>query len=421
MSLYKLRWLLPGIVLIVYARSLLGSFQYDDFNVIVHNAAVHDLSHWHRGLRPLLKLTYALNWALHPAPMGFLAVNVGLHALNAWLVFELILALAPRLDLRERSERAAFLGALVFALHPVQTEAVAYVSGRSAALMATCFLGALLLFLRGHRFGPLACFGLAVATKETALVLPAVALLVFAGAPAQERKPILRACLALGSLLALGLLLHPSYGRLLRFSFELRDASAQVQAALAGIAYLLQKLVWPLGLNIDPPLAHPGGWTGETLTWGLLLLGLLTLALATGRRRPWLGIGIGWFLLTLLPTQGPVPRLDLANERHLYLPLAGVALIVAGLAEEARLRRVLGAACLLLGIGTFVRIGDYRTEIRLWESSLRAAPANARAQNNLGTALALAGRREEAREAFRQALRLRPNYALARENLRGLE
>lgn len=416
---------LLGIVALAHGRALGGVFQYDDFNVIVHNAAVHDLGHWHRGLRPLLKLSYALNWALNPAPWGFLLVNVALHALNTWLVFELILALAPRLGLRERPEQAAFLGALLFALHPVQTEAVAYVSGRSASLMATFFLGALLLALRG-RFGwGLVCFALAVATKETALVLPAVALLVVAGTPAQERKPMLRPFLALGGLLALGLLLHPSYGRLLRFSFALRDAPAQLQGALAGFGYLLRKLIWPVGLNIDPPLAHPGGWTAEALAWGLLLLGLVALALATWRRCPWLSLGILWFLVALLPTQGPVPRLDLANERHLYLPLAGVALIGAGLAEAARLHQwlppLLAAACLLLGVGTFLRIGDYRTEIRLWESSLRAAPANARAQNNLGTALALAGRREEAREAFRQALRLRPDYELARKNLRSVE
>ncbi len=424
MTLGAARGTLLGAVLLAYARSPWGAFQYDDFNVIVHNAAVHDLSHWGGGLRPLLKLTYALNWAASPAPWGFLLVNLALHALNTWLVFELIRALAPRLGLREGTELPALMGALVFALHPVQTEAVAYISGRSASLMATFCLASLLLSLRGRLAGALACFTLAAATKETALVLPALAIWIHKDSAPADRRRMLGAFLALGVAMSLVVLLHPGYGRLLAFSFALRGAAEQLQGALVGLAYLGRKLLWPAALNIDPPLAAHG-WTPEALAMLLLLGGLIAVAAAPARSRPWLGLGIGWFLLTLLPTQGPVPRLDLANERHLYLPLAGVALLVAGLSQEARLRRwapVIGAmACLALGAGTYARIGDYRTEIALWESSLRADPANARAHNNRGTALALAGRREEAREAYREALRIRPGYALAQENLRGIE
>lgn len=421
------RCVLLGAVLFAYARSPFGTFQYDDFNVLVHNAAVHDLGHWWGGLRPLLKLSYALNWAASPAPLGFLLLNLALHAVNALLVFELIRALLPE------EEGSALLGALVFALHPVQTEAVAYVSGRSTSLMASFFLGGLWLSLRArvasaspwHLPAGLLCFGLAAATKETALVLPAVAGLVHGKVEGPARRRILGAFLALGAVLLLGLLLHPGYRRLFHFSFELRGCGAQLHGALAGLAYLFRVLLWPVGLNIDPPLAAPRGWTSEGLATALAVIVLTGLALVAWRHRPWVAVGIGWFLLTLLPTQGPVPRLDLANERHLYLPMAGVALLVAGLCRAPRLRRWApagtAAMSLLLGVGTTRRIGDYRTEVALWESSIRADPANARAHNNLGAALALAGRREEAREAFRKALRLRPDYALAEENLRGIE
>ncbi|HJV23527.1 MAG TPA: hypothetical protein VJ570_12565 [Holophagaceae bacterium] len=410
---------------LAHGRGLRGVFQYDDFNVIVHNPAVHDLGHWHRGLRPLLTLSYALNWAADPGPFGFLCVNLALHALNILLVHELIRALAPRLGLGERAELPALAGALVFALHPVQTEAVAYVSGRSASLMATGFLAALLAVVRGRPVAALLGFGCAVAAKETALIFPAVVLILPDGDGEPAPRWVRRGIPILGLGLLGGLLLHPAYGRLVGFSLEVRGASAQLQSALVGFGYLGRKLLWPVGLNIDPPLAVPGGWTSGTASTLLILVGLGALAGAAARRRPWLAFGFSCFLLTLLPVLGPLPRLDPANERHLYLPLAGGAILVAGLCAEPRLRPwalpAAAVACGLMALGLQVRLGDYRSEIALWESSLRVAPDNARARNNLGTALALAGRRAEAQEAYREALRLRPDYTLARENLRGLE
>lgn len=428
MKARQARIVLGAAVLAAHGRSLGGAFQYDDFNVIVHNPTVHDLTRWHHGLRPLLKLTYALNWAVDTEAFGFLAVNVAIHLLNAGLVFELLRKLLPD---HEDNLLPALCGALAFGLHPVQTEAVAYVCGRSASLMATFFLGSLLFTLKA-REAPrpalplsfaLLCFLAAVLTKETALVLPALLLLLPRnGGPAGRRAT--GALLGLGALLVAGLLAHPAYRRLLGYSFGLRDLAAQVRGDLRGLAYLGGKLLWPTSLNIDPPLRVPEGWTPATLAALAGLALLVGIAVAARRRRPWLARGLAWILLTLLPVLGPVPRLDLANERFLYLPLVGVAWLVAGLCLEPALKRwappVALALAALLALGTHRRIQDYRTEAALWESSLRADPANARALNNLGTAYALEGRKAEAREAYRRALELRPDYALARENLRGL-
>src|SRR6185503_19414034 len=127
-------------VLLSYFNALGGVFQFDDYNVIVKNPDVHSLAAWRDsmpGIRALLKVSYALNWAIDARPFGFHLFNVLVHAINTVLVLRLLLAL------RKESvgpDFAALVGAMLFALHPVQTEAVTYVSGRSVSLMALFYL-----------------------------------------------------------------------------------------------------------------------------------------------------------------------------------------------------------------------------------------------------------------------------------------
>lgn len=134
-QLRPLAVLLPAVAL-AYANALVAGFQFDDFNIIVDNPAVHTLSAWWAGMpgiRPLLKLSYTLNWLADPHPIGFHAVNVLLHLLNVALVWRLTAHLPGRDGHEHGPERlrARVLTTLLFALHPIQTEAVTYVSGRS--------------------------------------------------------------------------------------------------------------------------------------------------------------------------------------------------------------------------------------------------------------------------------------------------
>lgn len=145
--------LLAGTVAVVYLNSFRGVFQFDDYNVIVDNGGVHAwgafLAGLPRGIRPLLKLTYTLNWTSGLGLFGFHLVNVGLHAANAVMLF----FLASRIGGPSISRFAALLPALLFAVHPVQTEAVTYISGRSVSLMAFFYLGSLLAYLGGGSGG----------------------------------------------------------------------------------------------------------------------------------------------------------------------------------------------------------------------------------------------------------------------------
>ena len=432
--------LLAGAVAVVYLNSFRGVFQFDDYNVIVDNGGVHTwgafLAGLPRGIRPLLKLTYTLNWTSGLGLFGFHLVNVTLHAANAVMLF----LLASRIGGPSVSRFAALLPALLFAVHPVQTEAVTYISGRSASLMAFFYLGSLLAYLRGRERGsrfllylasPI-LFLLAAASKEVALTLPFA--LILCEAARRERggwEEALRAqAVHWGLLAALAVLFlaHAGYGRLLEACFDIRGAAANLLTQVHGIGYLLSRLVMPHVLNIDPDLPVFSGGSPVLLPEALLLAALLAAGILGLEKRSLAGFGILWFFLHLVPTNSFIPRLDVANERQLYLASWGLFLAVAAgadlLREKRGARRVTAVAAVLvvaLGVLTVSRNTVYRSEVALWEDSARKSPGKARGWNNLGYAYQQAGRFRDAEAAYLRALRVDPGYALARGNLRGLK
>ena len=159
-----------------YLPSFAGVFHFDDYNVIVHYETVHSwqalAERWGGGVRPLLKATYTLNWTLGQGEFGFHLFNIAAHALNAVLLFFVGKELFPK------RENSILTAVLFFALHPAATEAVTYISGRSSSLMASFYLGALLVYLRGGHWSLSAfLFVGAAAVRETAVTLPAALLL----------------------------------------------------------------------------------------------------------------------------------------------------------------------------------------------------------------------------------------------------
>jgi tetratricopeptide (TPR) repeat protein len=431
--------LLVGAVAAVYLNSFWGAFQFDDYNVIVGNGAVQSwrafLAGLPHGIRPLLKLTYTLNWTSGLGLFGFHLVNVTLHAANAILLFRI----AQEIGGPSLSVSAALLAALLFAVHPVQTEAVTYISGRSVSLMAFFYLGSLLAWLRGRdrdsRFllyvASPALFLLAALSKEVALTLP-FALALAEGARRERagwKNALAAQAVHWGLLLLIGVLLvaHSGYGRLLEACFDIRGMGANLFTQLHGVSYLLSRLVLPHALTIDPDLPVFPGWSSALLPEALLLLLLLSAGVYAYRKRALAGFGILWFFLHLVPTNSFIPRLDVANDRQLYLASWGLFLALAAgldlLRETGGRKWVAGCAALLvavLGGFTVSRNTAYRSEVALWEDTVRKSPGKARVHNNLGYAYEREGRIPEARAAYLRALDVDPGYALARGNLEGL-
>lgn len=395
-----------------YLPSLGAVFQFDDYNVIVHYPTVHS---WQAlferaggGVRPLLKASYTLNWTLG---FGFSLFNIAVHAMNAALLFLIGANLF-------RDRRAAWIAALLFALHPAATEAVTYISGRSSSLMALFYLAAMLAYLHGRRWLSVLLFFLAVATRETAVTLPVALLLCeLCRAERPAWREIARRQWPHWALLAAGgvfLLLNQRYFDLVAYGFGERSLADNLLTQAGGISYLILRLVSLHGYNIDPALPTLTEWTAGLVFQALLLSSLLILGLANLKPRPWIAFGVLWFFLQLAPTNSIVPRLDVANDRQLYLASWGLFL---ALCIQVRAVPVWAVVATLFAATSVLRQLDYRSEIALWESSVALAPWNARGHNNLGYAYQVAGRAADARREYQAALLFDPRHPKARLNL----
>jgi protein O-mannosyl-transferase len=405
--------------LLAYIPSLWAVFQFDDYNVIVNYPVVHSWGAFFErageGVRPLLKASYTLNWTLGG---GFQLFNIAVHALNASLLYVIGKMLF-------RHGGAALAAALLFALHPAQTEAVTYLSGRSSSLMAKLYLAAMLAYLRGTHWSASALlFVLALAVRETAVTLPAALLLCeLCRAERPGWKDILRRQWPHWTLLlAAGvfILLHQRYFELIAYGFGERGFGENLLTQVGAISYLVLRFVSLQGYNVDPALPTIATWDSPLAWQAGLLAALLAVGLANLRARPWVAFGVLWFFLQLAPTNSIVPRLDVANDRQLYL--ASWGLILALCVQTTLLpwkgkAAATAAISLLFCVSSVLRQLDYRSEIALWESSVRLAPWNARGHNNLGHAYQLAGRLDEARREYETALHFDPALRKARLNL----
>jgi hypothetical protein len=434
-------------VIAAYASGLRGSFQFDDYNVIVENPAVHGLAAWWAsmpGIRPLLKLSYASNWMASPAAPGFRAFNVACHVFNALMVYLLVRRWLAASDVRVPAPSAApLIAALVFALHPAQTEAVTYVAGRSICLMSVFYLAALLAYTMSRtargRLASAGLFALALATRETAWTLPfALVLLQLASGGGMGERPgpggrrasllaALRNTVPHWLVLAAAIpaaLATPGYRRLLAASLDTRSLKENLLTQIDAVRYLVTHPLFTLRTNIDPDLPVRTALAPDLIAQGAVLAAVAAVGLWQLRRRPWLALGILWCFLHLLPTNSVLPRLDPVNDRHLYLALIGPAMLLARVLQNVRGRRSASVAAagllMLLGVATAQRNHDYRSEVALWEATARTSPDKARMWNNLGHAHALAGDRSAALAAYERALRLDPAHVKARYNLEAL-
>jgi len=439
------RWwpafLLVLLVALAYANALQVSFQFDDWDVIVRDPRVQNLAAWWAsmpGIRPLLKLSYALNHASEAGVAGFHVVNVLIHAGNGLLILFLVRRFAAQLG--ETPVTAGWLAlatALIFVLHPVQTEAVTYASGRSTSLSALFALGSVAVWVKargepGHALqlflvSPLLMLA-AIATKETAAIVPVVLLLweaTDASRPFRWRGVLARTALhwlLLVSALVVALSL-PAYREFFVTSLATRTVTGNLLAQVQGIRYLAGQLLNIDRMNADPalPVNLDLDVDGALILIVIVIVG--GLALANVRRFPLPAFAILWFFLWLAPTNSLLARLDLVNDRQLYVALAGPALLLAAAIRRLATyqpRFAVIAFVLVLGLtglATHLRNEVYRDEVTFWRDVVGQSPHNARAFNNLGVALADQCDLPRAEAAWQRALRLDPGYVRAAVNL----
>ena len=432
-----LLWLTLAVA-ISYANVPTGDFQFDDYNVIVNEAQVHSWAAWYahlgNGIRPLLKFSYTLNWTMGTVVIGFHLTNLLIHLATAYLVLRLAQEFVQQQAQQEKLRHVPLLVALLFAVHPIHTEAVSYISGRSASLMTLCYLAGLLGNIRGRTqqnwkllyvATPL-LFLLALGVKETAVTFP-LALLLWelccGGRWKISFKQMWPSWIVLG-IAALLFLFSDSYSSQMLRSAAFNSLQGNLATQLSAYAYLLQQWALPLWLNIDPDLPLLKDLSEAMLPLTFSIASLL-LMLLCWRKRPWVSFALAWAMLQLIPLHLLLPRIDIANERQMYLaawPLLLALVIEMALWLDSRILHVAAGALLLtLASLTVLRNQVYANEICLWEDTAMKSPHKARVHNNLGYAYLLTQRREDARGEFNVALQLDPQLNKARNNLRQLD
>lgn len=430
--------LLLGVVALIWPAALHGPFQFDDWNVIVDQPAVHSLSSWWvsmPGIRPLLKLSYAIDWQTGGGALPFHLTNLLLHAANTCMVWMLVRRW-PGLA-AEVAGSVALWVAMIFALHPVQAEAVAYISGRSMSMMAFFWLAAALAWLRGMASPEAASarlwqvlsvlmFAAALGVRETALSLPLM-LWVWQRAEGQSWLSAFWRLWPMWMVVATGVVAILSlarYRQLLGFSLDIRSPLGNLTMQVDGLAYLFTRPLILLQTNIDPDISLQPVGSGLWMLSAAFLLAMMVGGIFALRRSPVFGLALLWPFILLLPTNSLIARLDLVADRHLYLAMLGPAVIlVCGIhrmfkhhwAPLATLSVLL--VVLVLSLHTRLRLNDFSTETALWRATAERSPAKARVWNNLGYGLLQEGDPVRARECFQHALRLQPDHPRAAFNL----
>ena len=445
--------LLIGVTAVTYVGALDGAFQYDDFYSILINPHLDRwptfAGHLDHMVRPFLYATFLIDRSVYGNnPAGYHVLNLLLH-LGCGILLYRILTRVVTEDLKHIS----LWTSLLFLVHPIQTEAVTYISGRASSLMAFFYLLALTLYdgaivrrrqgapYRQYLVGSLVSFVFALCSKETAITLP-ITLLLWDRLVRQINGAALRQNL-LSIHLPFWLVLiaasawawwHPRYSMLAEFSLQIRPLGDNLLSQLNAVTYALLLFFCPWKLNFDHDLPALHSLLEWPLPLDFLVLGVLaTAAAAAVARFPLFSFGIGWFFIQLLPTS-LIPRNDLLSERNLYLPSIGFLFAIAilvpyllqRLAKIFRQPRILrlgatGTAGLLviaLCMFTYQRNVLYSDPVLLWSDTIKKSPQKARPRNNLGHAYALRDDWERALEEFRIAVQLDPDYVLAKKNLR---
>jgi tetratricopeptide (TPR) repeat protein len=424
------------VALQVYGPALHGEFLFDDSYLpfLVQSVADAPLRAW-LGVRPFLMLSYWLNYqnsGLDPFP--YHVVNVLLHACNAVLIWLIVRRYLIWVNEKGALNMllSAFAG-ILFLLHPVQTESVAYVASRSETMSVFFVLAALAVFV--YKQGPvgwgrsaliLVLFGPACISKEHAVALAPLLLLTdyyfttpfrFDGIRQNWRLYAPMLLLAVG---AAGFVLWMLRGAQ-SAGFQIKEFTwyEYLFTQFRAIWLYIRLYLLPVGQNGDYQADISRNiWHGGALFGLIGLAALAWLAWRYRQKFPLASFGYFGFLLLLAPTSSVIPIRDVIAERRLYLPFICLLLITVALLRHLPLSRMalaglITAVSLAAGVASYQRNQVWSSALAFWKDTAEKSPHNSRAWFQLAYAQWRAGQCPEAVATYEKVAQMRaPNSDL---------
>ncbi len=447
-TIYKLIVLLILVGGIAYCNSFTKTFLMDDVVWITSNEKINDLGAYVEMMntRPVVAVSLYLNHRVHGLTyFGYHLVNVAIHLAAAITLFGVVRRslLLPRWNERFTTSAhwLAFAVALLWMVHPLQTQAVTYIIQRGESLMGLFFLLSLYCVIRGSQstrgwlwnIASLACFVAGAKSKEVMVTFLPVVLcydLIILGSIRDSIRKRWWYYLAIFSYWAF--VLSGAFTALTADSatgsagFGLRSVRPHVyMMTQAGILLHYIRLVF---VPYPQSFWYRGWpWVTEFADFWPAGLAIGLLALATAwlmLRRHWIGFLGAWFF-GILSVTSIVPLIDPGFEHRMYLPLAAFCVLVVISSylmlskwSNRRLAEITGVlllamAATTLTVLTFRRNEDYRSMRSMWESVIQIYPNDAAALTEYAAGLLGEGKNEEAKETYEKALRAKPNWFLA--------
>jgi tetratricopeptide (TPR) repeat protein len=447
--------MVTGIV--AYVNSFEGTFLFDDLAWVGRTQQLWPpwsaMFTSDNASRPLVGLSLAINYAINGTNIfSYHAFNLTIHILAALTLFGVVRRTLLCESLRERfgqhSTSLAMVVALIWMVHPLQTQSVTYIIQRCESMMGLFYLLTLYCVIRSsHSLHRRWWYGAAIAScaagmlsKQVMVTAPILVFLYDAlflsgsiKGSLQKRWGLYAGLAATWGLLVVTAIISPANPTA---GFAVRSITPweYLKSEFAVIVYYLRLAVWPDSLCFDY------GWKkaetiGEILPFATVVIGLGAATVWALMRRKAIGFLGVWFFLILSVTSSIIPFDDLIFEYRMYLPLAAVVglFVLAGYefgkrflayvssSEQQQKQRgrlfaitavtlIVTSFCLL----TLRRNIDYKSPLVMWSDVVEKRPANARGHNNLGQALAAQGLFDEALIQFSEAQKYKPNYADAK-------
>ncbi len=449
----------------IYFNSLQGSFQFDDVPLI-SNHWIQNLDSFNRFVklssfenRPVLLWTYALNNSLGKnKEFGFHLFNLLLHIGVTLLIFLSVLKTSSFIRNSKNADDSyfrvkdsaniwifPFITALIFSLHPLNTDSVSYISSRSSVLATFFYLFSLYLFL--NLFCP--DKGL---LKNRLTLIPVIALTMYLSLASKlisATLPLLMGfwySIFIYSRNSMEVLWKKNWAYLLltlvaisaffllgkSWIYNAKDQGMELYGQLPYlfiqikiiVFYYLKLFIFPFNLSVDS--GTPFNSINEDpfiLIAALIIFGLGAAAIKS--RNAWVLVGTAWFFITLAPTSSFLPLNDLAVEHRTYLPLTlGLCMVVGWVITQLpSFQRMSFIAFMVItfSLSTITRNNAWVDEISLWEDVARKNPSSSRAHNNLGKAYFENGDLDRAGYHFEKSIENIPKFIEAKFNLKNVD